>query len=1756
MDNLRSLAATAATPEELAAAKQRREQENSKPIQPDRRVWRPQVTSQYREPDCIPDPLGDLEILHKQCGKPLWANKKALPPRNDILKFDPTKHTAELTRNLQWRDCPEHLRTEVRGIIEDYWDVFAEEGVRNHIRGVQFHVDTGEAAPICVRPPRYGPHETRVINDLIAKLEANGLIEDDDGPWGAPIVLAAKANQEHLHWSQYTWRLCVSYRKINAITRPFTFPVIRCDDAVKEIGNTKFFITMDLDSGYWQVPCEETSKAKLAFFTPTGKKRFRTMPMGATNAHPVFVALVAKFKQEWDALAKKQKLTNYCSQVIVDDIMISAKDERTLIEYFKCILQILQHYRCTAKLKKCRFFPAVAEFVGLDVHPEGNSPAKAKFEAFRKLGPPKTFTDLNMLIGCFGFYQEHLPLFEAKIKRWRATQKLRPPPGTPRRDERTILESAWDEDDDNLLEELKNSILKEPILKRPDSSLRFYLKTDWSKMAMGAALLQPDTSEEALKAMTDENKGEQCLFDLTKSGLRLKPIAFISRRTTPPERSYHSYVGEACAGIWAIEKFRPYLFGREFTWLTDCSGLRRFFEGDDIPTHMMQRWRMQLLRYDFTIVHRPGRMMFECDLLSRYNQDTEAWRKDDEQPSIQAMVSNMMPFSHTNPIIIGRVPNMEDTPMNAGKRKAQDISSQDPARELDILRACDQAIAIWTAGDRMNIIHRALHNLGFTITGIAAIDHDPLWRQRTPGCIDWQTAAELATRADRAPDWFVLTNTAAVNNMLVQVKTVVEQLAWKGLRILVLLQNEAVTDGPEDVMAGWEDWLRNVLTDAGWTSTSFVVRNADAGGATSSLVRVSVLGRYEIIEQLRTAQSPTTPILDHTERAIPIKELLQEAPEDAGLITTAEHYRQCNHDERHANEPGQSATIQLGDNRDWPVFTEMRVAPDLATMKYLGPRELPIVDTTSHTTGKSVIRELKWEEAAHMIGADAEWVARAQAEQWTDKDDFLTEIRHQPPIHATHEALRRIQEADQRTKAGKDLDPEIRAYTSMPLFELLESTTAAPRVSVMQTTINRWTAVPLPTHKKWAEATSAERDLAIIMEALQTDAHVERHRIANKKYHEAWEKGQLETEDGLLYHTGEPRLTQIRQLRRKVVPRPLRQLVITAYHATPLAGHSGIYRTYWRIAARYWWPRMYLDVKEAVSACAHCKLANAVGHEAKTILEALSCDTPFDIIAIDMWTPGAVADKYGNIKALTSLDTMTGFASAAILKTQTSEAIARACFATFFVPNGLPKLVLLDQGSENKGQLLSMCKTLGIKCHVVAPEDHNGILCERFHRYLNKVQKIGAANTQSYTQWAQNTLFATYSWNAAPIDGTNLIRSFVAKGRVFPFPIQVTEEANPVRIPQGQGEQAIAHLETNFPLWAKQSTLLQILIAERRERHRELANSGKVPRTFNIGDLVIVRKQLQSDADKGAPAKQRFRWKGIYKVLEKYSDNSYGVQKLPTTQGKGRPGRIRKYAAAVMEKVPSSLIINKHLDTSDTRLAALNQNLVSNPLEHNLGFYEYGKYVKAPDGANFAYDKVEDLWSIDISSDNEEDKDDTSPIDTLPEPEESNTEALYKRIADSRDKLVAIKVPRENSTKYDWYIAQVDWNESAEDVARKTGVYRLIWLVPNSKDSMERRRKDCRYWPEVHEVRRNGELGRMHMLNPTKATRDRIKKHGWAFYEWDVNLCQDLLFGPFNYVTIGKDPTRIPKDVWRQLELLRDKHRLDTSNINSVLPIT
>ena len=296
------MAASAASVEERAksALKDGKFPDGSTPVKVEQRIWRAQVKSEYVEPEDELDPTGSLDYLYEHAGKTVLKSKETLPPRDDIITFSSERHQHSFDKLIQWGDCPLEHRPVIGAIIREYWDVFDPQGALRTIRGYLFRIDVGNHKPICCKPPRYGPHETVVMNKLLAELERQGVIEDNTGPYGAMIVLAAKPNQGHVHWSEYVFRLCVSFRMLNAITRPFQYPIPRCDDEAEKMGDSECAITADLDAGYWQVLMHLASRDKTGFFTPDGKKHFCNLPMGIKNASSFFVCMMMELKKLWD----------------------------------------------------------------------------------------------------------------------------------------------------------------------------------------------------------------------------------------------------------------------------------------------------------------------------------------------------------------------------------------------------------------------------------------------------------------------------------------------------------------------------------------------------------------------------------------------------------------------------------------------------------------------------------------------------------------------------------------------------------------------------------------------------------------------------------------------------------------------------------------------------------------------------------------------------------------------------------------------------------------------------------------------------------------------------------------------------------------------------------------------------------------------------------------------------------------------------------------------------------------------------------------------------------------------------------------------------------------------------------------------------------------------------------------------------------------------------------------------------------------
>ena len=1208
-----------------------------------KRVWRPQMKSTYVEPAFEHDPSSSLDWIFEGRGKALSKEKTELTPRNDLISFDPTKHSKEIKAELQFRDCPPQWQPVIEVIVRMFWDVFSPEGLQNPIRGFQFSIDTGAIEPVCCKPPRYGPHEARIIDKLSAGLDEMGITEDDFGPWGALCVLAAKPNQEHVHWSEYVFRLCVSYRKLNAVTRPFAFPITRCDDAILKMESRKFNATTDLNSGYWQMTMDTASEEKTAYFISEGKKHFKRMPMGIKNAAPAFTQMIIVLEKNWKAkynmetpkyvgvvldiikkLGKGEQVSHLnsveshiaaqlkdeirattvereCeigdpgSACIIDDVIAFSHSPITLLAYLIAMFEVFQHHSVTVKLRKTRFLPTRAEFVGYDLLADGNAPSVSKHGPIKALGPPKLFSDLRMIIGLLGFYQQWMPPFEPRILGWREYIKMRPPPGTTHEEEHRILTQLWQPSDTVLLEDLKQELIDGPILKRPDFKRRFYLKTDWSRKAMCAVVLQADCTEEAEAAQRKELEGSRkCDFDKTLGGLRLRPCHIIARTCKGNETEWHSATGELATGHYAMcnPQLQVYLWLKEFTWLTDCSGNIRDKEAKYPPKHVEARWAMDMMRFDYTIVHRPERMMFECNLLSRYNTWTSKARADDNGTEVSD-VENKESTTETPPLTLMTCLTHYLSPSRSNPMSRQcksirtDWATQpektEPIRRSYMAEITDRMRDIWILGAEMETVSEATKSAGLEPRITAISSEDSKWQAET----NTPNLQHLLNRLRMNPllstEWICIPKAAHLVNTDKQiVQEILAELIQRNVNAIIMCFSNSSMDENKmqwtETMNTWREFIQDLRTD--WDTESTTMNNIVQGGPIEKQTRVLISSNRTVVTEWKRIVQDGSSQQTHI---VPMKPYL-DPPNTKydDYISTSNFNVTERQTKTHGPHVTRTAHIEDGNNQYIkPVFDPDGPAPDLESTD-TGIRQWNFLVDTFDGDAAVMIRPVRFREKCRLMGISTHDMYEAETlpEELVD-----THLRRTTPKNTWKEIFSTLYQAEMQVNTKhtesltENLTPEwndkiwneIEEKEAETMANYLDGETTPSTLAFLSTfttqVINRWTTLPVPTDDTWREEYEKDTDTAYMIKQITANHKVKYATLTegNKSYFKQWIEGKLEVVNGILYQWEEPRATKIRQLRRRVVPKGLRRSIIVAYHATPLAGHVGIYKTYWRI---------------------------------------------------------------------------------------------------------------------------------------------------------------------------------------------------------------------------------------------------------------------------------------------------------------------------------------------------------------------------------------------------------------------------------------------------------------------------------------------------------------------------------------------------------------------------------------------------------------
>ena len=393
----------------------------------------------------------------------------------------------------------------------------------------------------------------------------NKQIQTSESPWTSPVVLVRKKNSK-LHF-------CVDYRKLNKVTKKDAYPLPRIDKMLDTLARSKWFSTLDLASGYWQVQMHPGDREKTAFITRYGMYEFNVMPFGLCNAPATFQRLM---DQVYKNIAWKFVV------VYLDDTIIYSRTFNDHLKHLREVFLRIRKAGLKLNLEKCQFWMQRLPFLGHIITPQGIGPDPGKVEAIKKLIPPRNVSQLRSFLGLAGYYRKFIRNFSEIARPLNELLKKEQP-------------YDWKRAQDEAFDTLKQRLMTAPILAYSNFKQTFIVATDTSYNGYGATLSQIDSDRKE------------------------HPIAYASKSLRPGEVNYGATELECAAIVWAVEYFHKYLGTSKFILITDHIALKWLQTAE--PKGKIGRWILKLQLYNFEIIHKPGRIHSNMDVLSRLKQE-------------------------------------------------------------------------------------------------------------------------------------------------------------------------------------------------------------------------------------------------------------------------------------------------------------------------------------------------------------------------------------------------------------------------------------------------------------------------------------------------------------------------------------------------------------------------------------------------------------------------------------------------------------------------------------------------------------------------------------------------------------------------------------------------------------------------------------------------------------------------------------------------------------------------------------------------------------------------------------------------------------------------------------------------------------------------------------------------------------------------------------------------------------------------------
>ena len=447
-------------------------------------------------------------------------------------------------------------------LLLEFKDSFAmsdEEVGVTHL--VHHDIDTGDARPIKCRPRRLPLARQEACDEAVRNLLQAGIIEPSDSPWAAAVVMVPKKVSG--------WRLCLDYRPVNGVTQKDSYPLPRIDESLDLVSGSSWFSSLDLRSGYYQVPLSPEARPKTAFCTGRGLWQFKVLSFGLCNAPATFARLMDRVLA---GVPRQQCL------VYLDDILAHGSSFETALGALRQVLERIRTAGLKLHPEKCHFMQREVTFLGHKVGEEGIGTLGNKVQAVTDWPAPTNQKQLKSFLGLASYYRRFVrgfsctaaPLFQLLQK---------------------DCDFLWTEQCQEAFTSLQRALSEAPVLAPADPSLPFLLDTDASGSGVGGVLSQTGPDGERV-------------------------VAYFSRAFNKAERRYCVTRRELLAVVLSIRHFKYYLCGPLFRVRTDHAALQWLMTFKE-PEGQVARWIEELQAFYFTVEHRPGARHTNADALSR-----------------------------------------------------------------------------------------------------------------------------------------------------------------------------------------------------------------------------------------------------------------------------------------------------------------------------------------------------------------------------------------------------------------------------------------------------------------------------------------------------------------------------------------------------------------------------------------------------------------------------------------------------------------------------------------------------------------------------------------------------------------------------------------------------------------------------------------------------------------------------------------------------------------------------------------------------------------------------------------------------------------------------------------------------------------------------------------------------------------------------------------------------------------------------------